>query len=94
MQVRRLPLPFPPRPLDLAAACGCAVARFALESRWRTVMTCRTIPVARLDALPGHALELSSEWMEEKGGMELGYEQLRKVSEHESDADAHHVTTA
>ena len=48
-----------------------------LERRWRTVLKRRTIPVATLNELPGHALELSAEWMEAQGGEEKGYLPLR-----------------
>ena len=61
-----------------------------LEKRWRKVLKARTIPVAKLNALPDHALELSSSWMESQGGMEQGYEQLRSLSAHASDADVWH----
>ena len=40
------------------------------------VLKARTIPVDKLNALPGLALELSGSWMESpQGGMERGYEQ-------------------
>eukprot|EP00966_Prymnesium_polylepis_P298117 6888827-Prymnesium_polylepis.1 len=58
-----------------------------LEKRWRTVMKARTISVEKLNALPDHALELSSSWMESQGGTEKGYEQLRNPSAHASDGD-------
>ena len=53
------------------------------------VLKARTIPVDKLNALPGLALELSGSWMESKGGitMEHGYEQLRSPSAHASDGD-------
>ena len=62
-------------------------AACVLERRWRIVLGNRTIPVAKLNALPDHALELTNSWMEEQGGMEKGYEQLRSVSAHASDDD-------
>ena len=58
-----------------------------LEKRWRKVLKARTIPVDKLNALPGLALELSGSWMESQGGMEHGYEQLRNPSAHASDGD-------
>ena len=58
-----------------------------LEKRWRTVMKARTISVNKLNALPGHALEVSGTWMQAQGGMEKGYEQLRSPSAHTSDGD-------
>ena len=51
------------------------------------VLKARTIPVDKLNALPGLALELSGSWMESQGGMEHGYEQLRSPSAHASDGD-------
>ena len=51
------------------------------------MLKARTIPVDKLNKLPDHALELSSLWMESQGGMEQGYEQLRSLSAHASDAD-------
>jgi hypothetical protein len=50
-------------------------------------MKARTIPVDKLNKLPGHALELSGAWMEAQGGVEQGYEQLRTPSAHTSDGD-------
>jgi hypothetical protein len=58
-----------------------------LEARWRKVLKARTIPVDKLNALPGLELELSSSWMEEQGGTEQGYEQLRSLSAYASDGD-------
>ena len=58
-----------------------------LEKRWRTVMKARTISVNKLNALPGHALEVSGTWMQAQGGLEKGYEQLRSPSAHTSDGD-------
>ena len=51
------------------------------------VMKARTIPIYKLNKLPGHALELSGAWMEAQGGVEQGYEQLRTPSAHTSDGD-------
>jgi len=58
-----------------------------LEARWRKVLKARTIPVYKLNALPGLELKLSSSWMESQGGTKQGYEQLRSLSAHASDGD-------
>jgi hypothetical protein len=51
------------------------------------VTKARTIPIEKLNALPGHALELSGTWMQAQGGVEQCYEQLRSPSVHTSDGD-------
>ena len=48
-------------------------------------MKARTIPIDKLNKLPGHVLELSGTWMEVQGGVEQGYEQLRTPSAHTLD---------